>query len=277
MPHVLGTGNSHNEQPNPHQSSTYPGEGGGEVRFYFDCCIKLYLLFTFRFKEELEQSINREKDAFDLKLQSMLARLHGVEAAVESRAEIERRNKEAQELWLACQSLSAAVVSQQQGLQSVASELNAIRESARGDAVITHVLASVPEEASTRGVVSESHLQRNFPKIRRACRRLAMVEGQDSGIWTYMLSHIQSFLIFDSFDPVKEGESVDLENIDTFGLLARADYYLRHGDLELAARFMNQLTGEPRRIAKSWVKEARLLLETKQAAGELCIVKIYPQ
>ena len=213
--------------------------------------------------------MNREKEAFDLKLQSMLACLRGVESVVESRADIEKRNKESQELWLACQSLRSAVSSNHTGPQSLASELNAVRDSALDDPVVTQVLVAVPEEASTRGVVSASHLQEKFTKIRRACRRMAMVGDSDSGLWTYFLSYVQSFLIFDSFDPVKEGEAVDLDNIDTFGLLARAEYYLRRGDLELAARFMNQLTGEPRRIAHGWIKDARLLLETKQAADFL--------
>lgn len=96
-----------------------------------------------------------------------------------------------------------------------------------------------------------------------------MIGENGASPWTHVLSYIQSFLIFDSFDPVKQGELVDLDNLDTFDLLARAEFYLRRGDLELATRLVNQLRGEPKNVARDWLLEARLLLETRQAVNLL--------
>ena len=56
-----------------------------------------------------------------------------------------------------------------------------------------------------------------------------------------------------------------IEEMDTYGLLEQANAYLHHGDLEMAVRCMNQLCGEPRRMASDWISDTRLYLETKQA------------
>ena len=37
----------------------------------------------------------------------------------------------------------------------------------------------------------------------------------------------------------------------------------------LALQYMNQLRGEPRRVAGDWLKETQLLLETRQAVDTL--------
>ena len=39
-----------------------------------------------------------------------------------------------------------------------------------------------------------------------------------------------------------------------------------NGNFELAVRLVNQLRGEPRKVASDWLKEARLTMEAKQAA-----------
>ena len=204
-----------------------------------------------------------------MKLKGALGRLRGIEFAVESRAETEKQNKQAQELWLACQSLSTTISDGRGQPTPLTPQLTTIHDASANDSVVTQVLESVPEVAAKRGVYSEEDLRSRFYKVRRACRRVAMVRGSDGGPLTYLLSYMQSFLVFDTFDPARDGEMVDLDNVDTFELLARAEYYLRQGDLELAARFVNQLRGETRRLSRDWLKEARLLLETRQAANFL--------
>ena len=45
--------------------------------------------------------------------------------------------------------------------------------------------------------------------------------------------------------------------------------HLERGDLDQAVRYMTLLRGEPRRAAADWLREARLLLETRQACRAL--------
>lgn len=46
-------------------------------------------------------------------------------------------------------------------------------------------------------------------------------------------------------------------------------YCLDKDDLIQSVRYMNLLRGEPRHVASSWLQEARLTLETRQAADAL--------
>jgi mitofilin len=220
----------------------------------------------FRYDRELNTKLTEEKEDYSNRLKAALSRLRGIEAAVDSRADIEKANKKSQDLFVACQSLLSAMDSGLKALRPLFPEVNAIQNAAPNDAAVTRILAAVPEEALERGIYNEKSLAARFPEVLRSCRRVAMVGEDNRGPWTYFLSYIQSFFIIDKFDPRKDGELIDVENVDTFGLLARAEYYVRKGDLELAARLVNQLQGEPRKLAYGWLKEVRLLLETRQAA-----------
>jgi len=66
-----------------------------------------------------------------------------------------------------------------------------------------------------------------------------------------------------------DSEEVDVDELTVFVLLDRAADCVDRGDLEQAVRYVNQLRAEPRRVAADWLTEARLLLETRQAADVL--------
>lgn len=224
------------------------------------------IIIVLRYGQELSKKLNEEKVEYSNKLKAALSRLRGIEAALDGRVDIEKSNKVAQDLFVACESLQSAIDSGLKALKPLFPEVNAIQKAAPNDTAISKLLAAVPEEALERGIYNEKNLASRFPDVLKSCRRVAMVGEDNKGPWTYFVSYIQSFFIIDKFDPRKDGELIDIENVDTFGLLARAEYYVRKGDLELAARLVNQLQGEPRKVAHDWLKEVRLLLETKQAA-----------
>ncbi|KAK3751355.1 hypothetical protein QZH41_009314 [Actinostola sp. cb2023] len=219
-----------------------------------------------RYHSELNEKITHEKESYSSKLNTALSRLRGIENAVDSRADAEKSNKKSQELWLACQALQSAIDRGIKALKPLYLEVGAITSAAPDDPVINGVIGAVPQEALQRGIYTEKTLAARFPGVKQSCRRVAMVGDDNRGPWTYFLSFIQSFFIFDKFDPRVDDETVDLESMDTFEILARAEYYVLKGDLELSARFVNQLKGEPRKLAYDWLREVRLLLETRQAA-----------
>ena len=74
-------------------------------------------------------------------------------------------------------------------------QLTAIHEAATDDPLINQVLRSLPEEALTRGVLNEESVRRCFYKVRRWCRRVAMIGDNGTSPWTHLLSYFQSFLI----------------------------------------------------------------------------------
>jgi len=68
---------------------------------------------------------------------------------------------------------------------------------------------------------------------------------------------------------IKSDELTKLENI-----CSEAENQMALGDFESAVRVLNQTSGEPKRIFKQWLDEARLWLEVKQGTF-LILFKVY--
>lgn len=189
---------------------------------------------------------------------------------------MEKIAKGAQDLWLACVALNGAInfgneegVTWEEKLKPLAGEVVAISEAGLQHPFVETILKSIPDEAYARGVWTEDSLKERFSKVRRICRRVAMIDESGGTLFKYLISYMQSFFVFDSVFAKSPSDKVDPEQLETFTILAHASHYLEKGDLEQALRFMNQLEGEPRRVAEDWIREARLLLETRQAADAL--------
>lgn len=131
------------------------------------------------------------------------------------------------------------------------------------------VARSIPYAAIERGVKSEEELRQRFYRVSRICRRLGLVDTANSSLYKYLVSYLHSFMVLDNVVATVEGQEIDLSDLDNFALLSHAQYWMERGDLNIALRFMIQLTGESRRAASDWIEETRLLLETKQIAKTL--------
>jgi len=129
---------------------------------------------------------------------------------------------------------------------------------------IVHVaLSTVSEQAFNRGVYTPDALRDRFDRVRRVARRVAMIDESGGTMARYILSYIQSFFVLRSS---LASDTDDVSEMSVFALLDNAANCLKYGDIEQAVRYVNQLRGEPRRVASEWLNEARLLLETRQAA-----------
>lgn len=147
-------------------------------------------------------------------------------------------------------------------------EISSLREAASGDHFILAVLDSIPQEAisNEKGIQSESGLLRRFKKVKQICKRVALVPDVGGGLGTYALSYLHSLLVIDVWKHRGAAEvQEDPADMDTFDLLHHADSLLRGGDMEGAIRLVNCLRGEPKRVARDWLRDAQLHLETKQA------------
>ena len=192
-----------------------------------------------------------------------------------ARAEMEKLGRKAQELWLACQTLVTIIEngredadSWEAALQPLENEIAAIQVAGNEHPFVNTVIQTLPTDASSRGVWTKEALIDRFDKVQRVCRRVAMVDEAGATLFRYFLSYIQSLLVVNP-RPLTEQDVLDPEQLNAFVLVNNARHCLERGDLEQAVRYVNQLTGEPRRVAADWLKEARLLLETKQAADAL--------
>lgn len=148
-------------------------------------------------------------------------------------------------------------------------EVDTLFFAARNHPFVSLVLESIPEKALTRGVYTEENLKQRFQKVCNVAQRVALIDETGGSLFKFMLSYMQSFFVFTTVHAKEETDSVDIENMDTFQLCANAKHWLEKGNIEQALRFMNQLRGESRRVAADWIEEARLYLETRQAAMAL--------
>ena len=184
--------------------------------------------------------------------------------------------KRQQSLRAACDSLhavlqSASVSPDPDERCSLKREVSTLRDAGKDDPFILAVLDSLPVHAvSSDGIQGEAGLRERFAKVKRICRRVALVPATGGGMGTYALSYLQSLLVvswrFVGRIRGREGESdKDPQKLDTFEILERSDACLRQGDMEQAVRYINLLRGEPRRVARDWLYDARDYLETCQA------------
>ncbi|XP_052005565.1 MICOS complex subunit MIC60-like isoform X2 [Xyrauchen texanus] len=222
-------------------------------------------------QETLYRRLTQEQlDTFTLDMNAAYARLKGIEEAIDSHVIAEEEARKAHKLWLSVEALnytlkSAGADSPTEPLEGA---VHAIKESCAENEFAQVLATSVPEESLSRGIYSEASLRARFYDIRRLARRVALIDETRNSLYQYFLSYLQSLLLFESEQLVPPAKLAS-EGLDTFKLLAYATYSIERGDLELAAKFINQLRGESRRVAQDWLKEARLTLETKQVISLL--------
>uniref|UniRef100_A0A8C0X1J2 MICOS complex subunit MIC60 n=1 Tax=Castor canadensis TaxID=51338 RepID=A0A8C0X1J2_CASCN len=217
-------------------------------------------------EKELEfRRLSQEQvDNFTLDINTAYARLRGIEQAVQSHAVAEEEARKAHQLWLSVEALKYSMKTSSADRRTVPLEsaVEAIRVNCSDNEFAQALTAAIPPESLTRGY-SEETLRARFYAVQKLARRVAMIDETRNSLYQYFLSYLQSLLLFPS-QQLKPPAELYPEDINTFKLLSYASYCIEHGDLELAAKFVNQLKGESRRVAQDWLKEARMTLETKQ-------------
>ncbi|KAF1499269.1 MICOS complex subunit Mic60, partial [Eudyptula minor novaehollandiae] len=204
-------------------------------------------------------------DNFTLDINTAYARLKGIEQAVESHAVAEEEARKAHQLWLSVEALKYCMktASGDSPTEPLESAVKAIKASCSDNAFTDALTAALPQESLTRGVYSEEALRARFYTVQKLAKRVAMIDETRNSLYQYFLSYLQSLLVFHP-QQLKPPAELSPDDLDTFKLLSYASYCIEHGDLELAAKFVNQLRGESRRVARDWLTEARMTLETKQ-------------
>ncbi|NXW62233.1 MIC60 protein, partial [Eurystomus gularis] len=204
-------------------------------------------------------------DNFTLDINTAYARLKGIEQAVESHAVAEEEARKAHQLWLSVEALKYCMktASGDSPTEPLESAVKAIKASCSDNAFTETLTAALPQESLTRGVYSEEALRARFYTVQKLAKRVAMIDETRNSLYQYFLSYLQSLLVFHP-QQLKPPAELSPDDLDTFKLLSYASYCIEHGDLELAAKFVNQLRGESRRVAHDWLTEARTTLETKQ-------------
>ncbi|XP_069845263.1 MICOS complex subunit MIC60 isoform X7 [Dipodomys merriami] len=214
---------------------------------------------------EFRRRSQEQVDSFTLDINTAYARLRGIEQAVQSHAVAEEEARKAHQLWLSVEALKYSMKTSSADRRTIPLEnaVEAIRVNCSDNEFAQALTAALPPESLTRGVYSEETLRARFYAVQKLAGRVAMIDETRNSLYQYFLSYLQSLLLFPP-QQLKPPAELCPEDINTFKLLSYASYCIEHGDLELAAKFVNQLKGESRRVAQDWLKEARMTLETKQ-------------
>ncbi|XP_045139806.1 MICOS complex subunit MIC60 isoform X5 [Echinops telfairi] len=218
-------------------------------------------------EQELEyRRLSQEQvDSFTLDINTAYARLRGIEQAVQSHAVAEEEARKAHQLWLSVEALKYSMKTASADLPTVplGGAVEAIKVHCADNEFAQALTAAIPPESLTRGVYSEETLRARFYAVQKLAQRVAMIDETRNSLYQYFLSYVQSLLLFPP-KQLKPPPELCPEDVNTFKLLSYASYCVEHGDLELAAKFVNQLKGESRRVAQDWLRETRMTLETKQ-------------
>ncbi|XP_049823305.1 MICOS complex subunit Mic60 isoform X2 [Aethina tumida] len=232
---------------------------------------------TRAFDEQLES----ERCKFKYQLATMVGRLKGLDHAIKQKANQDASEKRAQVLWSACQALIRSLKAGCPGqnwrdqLRPLNPEISAVQKAAaENDELVNTVVAAIPKEALERGVYPEEALKERFLKVEQVARKVALVPEGGASLPVHILSYIQSLLLVKAASPIPQAEledksEIDFTKLDTNDVLQRARYWMDRGDIEQTLKYMNLLKGAPRSVARQWMNEARILLETQQAANTL--------
>lgn len=231
----------------------------------------------------MERALSEQAEAESMKFKTqqapIIGRLRGLEAALKARMEEEKGASNAQLLWSACMALSRAVKatshdssSSKPVIRPLEPEIKAISKVAsNSDPLVLAAINGIPVEAAKRGVYPEDVLRKKFLDVEKQARKLALVPEEGAALPIHLLSYIQSALIIDTAIPKNEIEDgpIDVESLNTYDILKRARYWIDRGDFKMTLRYMNLLKGAPRSVAREWMNETRILLETQQAIDTL--------
>lgn len=216
------------------------------------------------------QLTQEQLDNFTLDMNTAYARLKGVEEAIDSHVVAEEEARKAHQLWLSVEALSYSLKTAEADVPTVPLEnaAQAVRDSCRENDFALALASALPEKSLQRGVYSEASLRARFNSLRSLARRVALIDESRNSLYQYFLSYLQAALLFEKSQEAPPSQ-LSSEDLDPFKLLSYASYCLEHGDLELAAKLVNQLRGEARRVVEDWLIEARLTLETRQVVNLL--------
>jgi len=215
---------------------------------------------------EIESRIEKERGGRLGKLKELEAAISELEQLTTGWNDVIDTNLKTQHTFTAIEAVKASYESPDQP-KPFLREMAALKEVAEDNEVVTAAINSINPAAYQNGVVTHTQLVDKFRKLTDEVRRAALLP-EDAGIAAHAGNWVLSKLMFRK-SGLAQGNDVE-------SILAKTETYLEEGDIDNAAREMNQLSGWARALASDWLREARLLLEVKQAVDACLSNHPYP-
>lgn len=212
-----------------------------------------------KFIGEIEERVENERNGRLGRLQELSDSVDELSKLSAGWGEIIDANLKTQHIHIALEAIRAAYESPEQP-KPFLREMAALKEVADDDEVVRAAIASINPRAYQVGVSTPSQLVDRFRRVAEEVRKAALLP-ESAGVAGHAASWVLSKVLFRK-QGLAQGDDVE-------SILTRTETFLEEGNVDSAAREMNQLRGWGRRLAQDWLKEARLLLEVQQAV-EVC-------
>jgi len=222
----------------------------------------------------LDESLSNQNASHKQELAKIKGWLDALEQSMVQRNTMAQAVFESQKFWLACMSLQKTVEAGADKA-TVEASVKAVEEAVqnsttfRDDTFVQILLNSIPKT----DVPASSEIKTRFNKVEAMARRTALVGEEGGSLMLYILSYLQSLLIIPPAMttpmPHKSDDVIDVASLNTFDIAWLARKAMEVNDVEQAVKYVNLLTGEPRRQASDWLVIARLYLELQQSCEAL--------
>ncbi|KAK6521324.1 Formation of crista junctions protein 1 [Arthrobotrys conoides] len=204
---------------------------------------------------ELKDRVEKERDGRLGKLKQLAEEVEKLGEVAGAWTETLDENLRTQKMHVALEAVKASINSPDQPRPFVR-ELAALKEVSSEDEVVKAAIASINPAAYQKGISSPAQIIDRFRRVAVEVRKASLVP-ENAGVFGHASSWVASKLLF-----TKTGLAT---SDDVEAILARTETYLQEGELDKAAREMNQLKGWAKTLAGDWLKDVRVLLEVRQA------------
>ncbi|XP_022162835.1 MICOS complex subunit Mic60-like isoform X2 [Myzus persicae] len=227
---------------------------------------------------EYSEKAETEKLKYKEQVLSMIAVMNGINDAVKEHSNKRDKLNESFYLWTACQSLFAAIDTDQNDskheLIPLQELVNNIKKSGgENHVVIKELLNTIPERVLTRGVYTEETLKDRFLNVEDKAFHMALVPDTNVKLFDLVTSFVFTIFTFKSPVPITEeelnNEPINVNELNNIDILQRARYWVERDNYYRALQYMHLLKGGAKIIASDWISETRDYLATQQAAQTL--------
>lgn len=135
-------------------------------------------------------------------------------------------------------------------------EMAALKLTADSDPVVDAAVATIRPAAYQKGIPSTAQLIDRFRRVASEVRKASLLP-ENAGVASHAASVLLSKVMFKK-QGIPDGNDVE-------SVLTRTETLLEEGNLDDAAREMNELQGWAGVLSKDWLEDARKVLEVKQA------------
>lgn len=212
-----------------------------------------------KFIDEIKSLVESEREG-------RLSKLSDLSTSVDSLTELTSNWNGVIDSNLSTQQLQVALDAVRSALNSSANpndrpkpfvrELAALKLVADNDAVVDAAIASINPSAYQKGIPSSAQLIDRFRRVAGEVRKASLLP-ENAGVASHAASFMLSKVLFK-----KHGQP---QGDDVESILTRTETLLEEGDLDSAAREMNQLQGWAGLLCQDWLGDVRKVLEVRQA------------